>query len=112
MTHPIELRDNSPASGQPRRKLREEIVELVGSPLFEEGDKVVSLKEIRNDGTYPGQPVGATLIEPGDVGYIKSIGTYLQMFYIYGVDFYEKRVIVGMRAHEMELLDCTLNDPK
>lgn len=112
MSEPIQLRDNSPATGAPRRKLREEIVEIVGQPLFEEGDKIVSLKEIRNDGTYPGQPTGATLIAPGDVGYIKSIGTYLQMFYIYGVDFYEKGVIVGMRAHEMELLDCTLNDPQ
>lgn len=112
MPEPIQLRDTSPATGEPRRKRRDDIVEIVGQPLFEEGDKIVSLKEIRNDGTYPGAPTGEILIAPGDVGYIKSIGTYLQMFYIYGVDFYEKRIIVGMRAHEMELLDCTLNDPQ
>lgn len=112
MAEPVQLRNTSPATGQPRRKRREEIVELVGSPLFEEGDKISSLKEVRNDGTYPGKEVGEILIAPGDVGYIKSIGTYLQMFYIYAVDFYDKRIIVGMRAHEMELVDCTLNDPK
>lgn len=112
MSEPIKLRDNSPATGEARKKRHEDAVELVAQPPYEEGDKVVSLREIRNDGTYPGREVGELLVSPGDVGYIKSIGTYLQMFYIYGVDFYEKRIIVGMRAHEMELLDCTLNDPK
>ncbi|HYD64370.1 nitrogen fixation protein NifZ [Azospirillum sp.] len=87
-------------------------VELAGPPVFEEGDKIRSLKDIRNDGTYPGRPLGDYLIRAGDVGYVKSIGTYLQMYYIYAVDFYEQRIIVGMRAREMELVDDTLNAPK
>ncbi|HVI51775.1 MAG TPA: nitrogen fixation protein NifZ [Candidatus Sulfotelmatobacter sp.] len=84
---------------------KEEIVELNGPPEFDIGDKVRSLKLVRNDGTYPMSPVGEVLIAEGDVGYINSIGTYLQQFYIYGVDFFERGRIVGMRAKELEYID-------
>lgn len=84
---------------------KEEIVELNGPPEFEVGDKVRSLRLIRNDGTYPLSPVGEVLIAEGDVGYVTSIGTYLQQFYIYGVDFYERGRIVGMRAKELEFIE-------
>lgn len=87
-------------------------VELAGPPVFEEGQKVRSLRDVRNDGTYPGRPVGDVIINVGDVGYVKSIGTYLQMYYIYAIDFYERRIIVGMRAKELELVDGRCNDPK
>lgn len=87
-------------------------IELEAPPLFEEGQKIRSLRDVRNDGTYPGRPVGDFLIRTGDVGYVKSIGTYLQMYYIYAVDFYEKRIIVGMRAREMELVDGACNAPQ
>jgi len=89
-----------------------EKIELEDRPAFEEGQKVRALKDVRNDGTYPGRPMADFLIRTGDVGYVKSIGTYLQMYYIYGIDFYEKHIIVGMRAKELELVDATCNDPK
>jgi nitrogen fixation protein NifZ len=84
---------------------KEDVVELNGPPEFDVGDKVRSLKLIRNDGTYPQSPVGEILIDEGDIGYINSIGTYLQQFYIYGVDFYERGRIVGMRAKELEYIE-------
>ncbi|MBP2294163.1 nitrogen fixation protein NifZ [Azospirillum rugosum] len=89
-----------------------EPIELESRPVFEEGQKVRALRDVRNDGTYPGRPMGDFLIRTGDVGYVKSVGTYLQMYYIYAIDFYEKRIIVGMRAKELELVDAHTNDPQ
>lgn len=86
--------------------------ELVSPAAFEQGHKVRARKDVRNDGTYPGCPVGEFLIREGDIGYVISIGTYLQMYYIYAVDFYEKRVVVGMRAKELEMVDAHCNDPQ
>jgi len=57
---------------------------------------------VRNDGTFPGKEVGEILVKKGDVGYVTSIGTFLQQFYIYGVDFYELGYRVGMRGKELE----------
>ncbi len=78
-----------------------DIVELDGPPAFEYGQKVRSLKVIRNDGTFPGKEIGDILVKKGDVGYVTSIGTFLQQFYIYGVDFYERGHIVGMKGREL-----------
>lgn len=85
---------------------KEEIVELAGPPVFSIGDKVRSKKMVRNDGTYPGIDIGKTLIEEGDVGYIQNVGEFLQQFWIYSVDFYEKGQLVGMRAKELELIQA------
>ncbi|MCW2245975.1 nitrogen fixation protein NifZ [Azospirillum fermentarium] len=90
----------------------DDVVELIHPPAFEEGQKVRALRTVRNDGTYPGVPTGTEMIQAGDVGYVKSIGTYLQMYYIYAIDFYERRIVVGMRAKELELVDSRCNDPK
>jgi len=76
-------------------------VELNGPPRFGYGDKVVSRFNIRNDGTYRGREIGDVLVEKGDVGYVASIGTFLQQYYIYGVDFYERGTLVGMRSREL-----------
>ncbi len=78
-----------------------DIVELDGPPRYEYGAKVVSRFNIRNDGTYPGREIGDMLVHKGDVGYVASIGTFLQQYYIYGVDFYESGTLVGMRAREL-----------
>jgi len=78
-----------------------DIVELDGPPDFEYGQKVRSLKNVRNDGTFPGKEIGDVLVKKGDVGYVTSIGTFLQQFYIYGVDFYERGYIVGMKGREL-----------
>lgn len=78
-----------------------DIVELDGPPRFDYGDKVVSRYNIRNDGTYHGKEIGEMLVQKGDVGYVASIGTFLQQYYIYGVDFYERGTLVGMKSREL-----------
>ena len=73
-----------------------DIVELDGPPEFEYGQKVRARLNIRNDGTFPGKEIGEVLVKKGDEGYVVSIGTFLQQFYIYGVDFVAQGRIVGM----------------
>ncbi len=82
-----------------------DVIELDGPPAFEYGQKVRSTKNIRNDGTFPGREIGELLVKKGDEGYVASIGTFLQQFYIYGVDFYERGALVGMKSREIELVE-------
>ena len=77
-------------------------VELNAPPALEYGAKVRSLKVIRNDGTFAGKRVGEVLAQKGEIGYVISIGTYLQQFYIYGVEFIESGYRVGMKRSELE----------
>jgi hypothetical protein len=79
-------------------------VELDGPPMFDYGQKVRSRKNIRNDGTFPGKEIGEVLVKKGEEGYVTSIGTFLQRFYIYGVDFVDRGCRVGMRSKELELV--------
>ena len=83
------------------------VVELDGPPRFGYGEKVVSRFHIRNDGTYRGRDIGEILVHKGDVGYVASIGTFLQQFYIYGVDFVDRGCLVGMKGREIVSLDVT-----
>lgn len=82
-----------------------EEIEIDGPPIFEMGEKVRVRKLIRNDGTFPGQDIGATLAKKGEEGYIVGIGTYLQTYYIYAVHFLEKGFIVGCRKKELEVVE-------
>lgn len=83
----------------------EEVSELYEPPAFEAGDKVQAIRAVRNDGTYPGTAIGQFLIQDGDIGYVKSVGTYLNRFYVYAIDFVDRGILVGMRRHELELLE-------
>ena len=87
-----------------------DVVELVNPPKFDYGQKVRSKKYVRNDGTFPGREVGDILVSKGDVGYVTSIGTFLQQFYIYGIDFYELGYRVGMRGKELELFEEVIEE--
>lgn len=80
-------------------------IELDGPPDFNYGEKVRCRKAVRNDGTFAGREIGEILIEKGDIGYVASIGTFLQQFYIYGIDFYVRGCVVGMKGRELESLD-------
>jgi nitrogen fixation protein NifZ len=80
-------------------------LELDLPPAFEIGSKVRTRKLIRNDGTYPGQEIGATLAKKGEIGYVISIGTFLQNSYIYAVHFIERGFIVGCRKKELEVVE-------
>jgi nitrogen fixation protein NifZ len=87
-----------------------DVVELDGPPRFDYGAKVVSRFNIRNDGTYRGKEIGEMLVQKGDVGYVASIGTFLQQYYIYGVDFYERGTLVGMKSRELLPFDTSENE--
>lgn len=83
----------------------EDIIEIDSDPVFALGEKVRAIKHIRNDGTFPGRIIGERIVDKGDLGFVTGIGAYLQQFYVYSVDFYEKGCVVGMMAKELESLD-------
>ncbi|MEM6421807.1 MAG: nitrogen fixation protein NifZ [Pseudomonadota bacterium] len=87
-------------------------IEVHGPPAFMPGDKVVSRKNIRNDGTMFGKEIGETVVKKGDVGYVRDIGVFLQQFYIYAVDFVDRDSIVGMRVRELTALDAPADMPR
>ncbi len=80
-------------------------VEIVHPPRFEIGERVASRSVIRNDGTYCGKDIGDVLVQRGDIGFVRSIGTFLQQFYIYAVEFPASGHQVVMRGKEL----CTLD---
>lgn len=79
-------------------------VELSGPPYFGFGEKVRAKRTIRNDGTYAGREIGDVLAKKGEIGYVVSIGTFLQQFYIYGVEFLESGNRVGMKRKELDFV--------
>ncbi|WP_029001229.1 nitrogen fixation protein NifZ [Azohydromonas australica] len=84
----------------------DDTIEIALPPRFQMGERVISRSVVRNDGTYGGKDIGALLVNRGDVGFVRSIGTFLQQFYIYAVEFPETGHQVGMRAKEL----CTLDN--
>ncbi len=79
-----------------------DVVEIENPPYFNFGEKVKAKRVIRNDGTYAGKEIGEVLAKKGEIGYVVSIGTFLQQFYIYGVEFTESGNRVGMKRKELE----------
>ena len=71
-------------------------------PISAYGEKVRAKRAIRNDGTYAGKEIGDVLARKGEEGYVVSIGTFLQQFYIYGVEFLESGNRVGMKRKELD----------
>jgi len=88
-----------------------EALELDRPACFGLGEKVRATALIRNDGTFPGAPVGEVLIRPGDVGYVRDIGSFLQRYRIYAVDFIGLNRIVGLRAGELESAETRAEAP-
>lgn len=72
-------------------------------PKFEYGEAVRVIRNLRNDGTYPGMDTGKLLVRRGNVGYVRDVGTFLQDQLIYSVDFMELGVRVGCREQELQL---------
>lgn len=79
-----------------------DVVELSQPPYFKFGEKVKARRTIRNDGTYAGKEIGELLAKKGEEGYVVSIGTFLQQFYIYGIEFLESGNRVGMKRKELD----------
>jgi nitrogen fixation protein NifZ len=69
---------------------------------FRQGDAVRVIRNIRNDGTYPGEEVGTLLVRRGSVGYVKDIGTFLQDQVICSVHFLDCDRLVGCREEELQ----------
>ena len=71
-------------------------------PLFACGDAVRVIRNVRNDGTYPGQATGTVLVRRGSVGYVHHVGVFLLDQLIYAVHFLDAdNRIVGCREHEL-----------
>lgn len=72
---------------------------------FGVGQKVKLVSDIVNDGTYPHAPIGTLLMPKDSIGYIKSIGEFLQVIRVYEVHFFGVPnvpvEIVGCREHEL-----------
>ena len=79
-----------------------DVVEISAPPYFSYGEKVKAKRLIRNDGTYAGKEIGDILAKKGEEGYVVSIGTFLQQFYIYGVEFLDSGNRVGMKRKELD----------
>jgi nitrogen fixation protein NifZ len=90
--------------------MRSDEMELDSAPAFEIGEKVRTRKLLKNDGTFPGQEIGAILAKKGDIGYIVSIGSFLQKSYIYAVHFLNTGFVVGCMKRELESLDYEEED--
>ncbi len=71
------------------------------------GDSVRVVRNVRNDGTYPGAELGELLIRCGSTGTVIDVGTFLMDQIIYTVHFLDVDRIVGCR--EEELID--IDDP-
>jgi len=91
---------------------REEEVEIRKAPVFKPGERVRAKRLVKNDGTYPRKEIGEPLVHKGDTGYVRDIGTFLQMFYIYAVEWTERGTIVGMRAKELISIDRELEEAR
>jgi nitrogen fixation protein NifZ len=70
-------------------------------PKYEFGEEVRIIRNVRNDGTYPGVPTGTLLIRRGSTGFVTNVGTFLQDQLIYSVNFIEQNKIVGFREEEL-----------
>lgn len=68
---------------------------------FKVSDSVRVIRNIRNDGTYPGIDRGKILVQKGSLGYVQSIGTFLQDQIIYAVHFLDINKVIGCREEEL-----------
>jgi nitrogen fixation protein NifZ len=75
-------------------------------PEFDYGDEVRVLRNLRNDGTYPGLDLGKLLVRRGSVGYVHDVGTFLQDQIVYSVHFLAEEKLVGCREEELHAADA------
>lgn len=68
---------------------------------FEFGTSVRVVRNVRDDGTYPGRDIGDLLVRRGSVGTVIEVGTFLQDQVIYTVHFLALDRIVGCREEEL-----------
>jgi nitrogen fixation protein NifZ len=85
------------------------IEERYDEERFDFGEAVRVTRNVRNDGTYPGMPVGELLVRRGSVGHVIEVGTFLQDQVIYTVHFLDQGRMVGCRAEELIPADAAWN---
>ncbi len=71
-------------------------------PRYDYGEAVRVLRNVRNDGTYPGTKTGELLVRRGSVGYVQNVGTFLQDQIVYSVHFLDINRVVGCREEELQ----------
>ncbi|CAO5193630.1 Protein NifZ [Frankia sp. AiPs1] len=74
------------------------------SNIYDVGDVVCTVKDLRNDGTYPDPAVsiGDVIVEAGTIGEVINVGLYLQEHIVYAVAFRNGKV-VGALERELAL---------
>lgn len=75
-------------------------------PRFDYGDAVRVIRNVRNDGTFPGRPTGDLLVRRGAIGHVRDVGTFLQDQVIYTMHFLDDDMIVGCREEELISVDA------
>lgn len=70
-------------------------------PRYEFGESVRVIRNVRNDGTYPGMEIGDVLVRRGSIGYVQNVGTFLQDQIIYSVHFMDVNKVIGCREEEL-----------
>lgn len=70
-------------------------------PEFEIGDEVRVIRNVRNDGTFPGVDRGQLIMRRGTAGTVVDRGTFLQDQIIYTVHFLGDDRVVGCREEEL-----------
>lgn len=81
-------------------------------PIFDMGQRVRLLKDIKNDGTFPFARIGELLVEAGDEGYVRKVGDFLQVIRVYEVEFLKAGAVFGCREEELEPVDDGYNEVK
>ncbi|WP_232500409.1 nitrogen fixation protein NifZ [Hydrogenobacter thermophilus] len=72
---------------------------------FNVGDIVKTRKRIKNDGTFPGLPWDAKILDKGEEGVIVDVGLFLLTKTIYTVYFPRLGIFVGCLEHELETVN-------
>ncbi|EIJ41474.1 NifZ domain-containing protein [Beggiatoa alba B18LD] len=70
-------------------------------PKYDYGDRVRVIRNVRDDGTFPGKAIGDFLVRRGSIGYVQNVGSFLQDEIIYSVHFLEENLVVGCREEEL-----------
>ena len=80
---------------------------MILQPRFACDDAVRVIRNLRNDGTYPGEDTGVVLVRRGSIGYVCELGVFLQDQIIYTVHFLDSGGrMVGCRETELIAADA------
>ena len=72
---------------------------------YQIGDELRLIRNVRNDGTFPGTEIGELLVRRGSTGFVRNIGTFLQDQIIYTIHFVEIDMMIGCREEELISID-------